>query len=67
MWVFYFIGFNMIIFLCISIYLLYKSFKCSEILEYSCKNEKCLLKQSCCKYKLSDNEVKKLLELLERM
>ena len=67
MWIFYLIGFNAIISLGISIYWLYKSFKCSKIVSYSCKNEKCLLKQSCCGYKLSSNEEKRILELLERM
>lgn len=61
------IGISMIISLCISSYWLYKDIKCNKIAQYSCRNEKCLLRGSCCKYKLSDAEAKEILELLKKL
>ena len=67
MWVFYIIGFSMIVSLCIASYWLYKSFKCSKMAQYSCENERCLLKHSCSGHKPTSDEAKKIRELLKRM
>lgn len=52
---------------CLWGYELYKTFKCENIPQYSCRNDKCLIKGHCDKYRFSDAEREKIKNLLEKM
>lgn len=67
MWLFIFIFISELISLCISSYWWYKSIKCEKIYQFSCRNDKCLLRGSCYKYRPSDEEMKKIKEMIDKM
>ena len=67
MWLFYLIFISELISFCIGSYWLYKSFKCDKLSQFSCRNEKCLLRGMCDKYRPSDEEIKKIREMIDKM